>query len=353
MAAKKHNFTVAELKAGMFVIVSAVILVGFVAVVLRYRPERDEFYVVCYFHDTYGLNKDADVRFGGVKVGRVRTIRPDLDGALSTPYAFDSAKDAETPSAAVIRVEALVPRDLPINKESIAYISQTTLTADKHLEITTGSKEILPAHSELAEGSRLPTQPGGGALDQVALLAMNVKGIVSDIEDMLGVENARAQSEDRELQTTVMTMFDTVDKTLKEGKEFVADARDVLADYRGDIGVIIHELIKIEQNAQLLTGELNALIAENRNDIQTVIQQTPALVSRLDALTDDVEKMAQAMQSILDGAGNTLDDNRPVIEDLILELRDTVGHLKTFARNLSEEPESVIWGKGVKGRGGK
>lgn len=80
MAAKKDNFTATEIKAGVFVLVSIVILVALVAAIRGCRP-RDisaKFYTAS-FTDIGGLNQRADVRFGGVKVGRVTAIEPDPD----------------------------------------------------------------------------------------------------------------------------------------------------------------------------------------------------------------------------------------------------------------------------------
>ena len=78
MPAKQHDFTATEIKAGILVLVSFFILVGFLVAIRGCRPQDESaktFYAV--FTDISGLNRGADVRFGGVRVGKVIAIEPD------------------------------------------------------------------------------------------------------------------------------------------------------------------------------------------------------------------------------------------------------------------------------------
>ncbi len=131
------------------------------------------------------------------------------------------------------------------------------------------------------------------------------------------------------------------------------DARNIMGQYRGDIGTVINEIIKIETSANALVTELNGLVADNRPDLQAAIQQVPTLMSRVDGLADDLESIAAGLQRTLETTEDTINTNRPAIEDTILDLRDTVGNLKSFSKNLAEQPESVLWGKSTKERKGQ
>ena len=143
MPAKQHDFTATEIKAGILVLVSLIVLVGFLAAVRGCRPKDDSerlYYAV--FSDISGLNRGADVRFGGVLVGRVTAIEPDPDDRAS------------------IRVRARVVGHVPVNQGSVATIEQITLTAEKHLEISTGAADE-PLHKN---GDTLNSSAGGGPL---------------------------------------------------------------------------------------------------------------------------------------------------------------------------------------------
>lgn len=353
MPAKKHNFTVTEIKAGIMVIASGLVFFAFAAAVVGYWPQPRLAVYTCYFKDTLGLNVGADVRFGGVKVGRVVAIGPDTskspppaEGESSGP---DPAEAGRLVQAPVIRVEASVDPELQINEKCVAFIGQTTLTAEKHLEITTG----LPQAARLAAGSEIPVGIGGGLFDQAGEIAASVESGIESVKALLGVEQAMLESPDGKLDTTLITMLRGVQQAVQEGKGLVGDARNIMGQYRGDIGTVINEIIKIENSANALVTELNGLVADNRADIQLTIQQVPALMSRVDGLADDLETIAAGLQRTLETTEDTINTNRPAIEDTILDLRDTVGNLKSFSKNLAEQPESVLWGKSTKERKGQ
>ena len=368
MPAKKHNFTITEIKAGIMVIVSAAVFAVFAAAVIGYWPQKAETVYVCYFKDTLGLNVGADVRFGGVKVGRIRAIYPDASHvpaaspsadapAPDAPAADTSAKPSGAPApessglvqAPIIRVEAAVGPGLPVNEKSVVYIGQTTLTAEKHLEITTG----LPQTRRLASGEEIPVGVSGGLFDQAGEIVASIESGIESVKALLGVDQAMLESTDGKLDTTLVTMLRGVDQTIRESKGLVGDARNIMGQYRGDIGTVINEIVKIETSANSLVTELNGLVSENRSDIQSAVQQVPTLLSRVDGLADDLELIAKGLQRTLDTTENTIETNRPAIEETILDLRDTVGHLKTFSKNLAEQPESVLWGKSTKERKGQ
>jgi len=63
MPAAQHDFTATEIRAGILVLVSLVILAGFVAAIRGCRPHDDSAKEYCAtFTDISGLNKGADVR---------------------------------------------------------------------------------------------------------------------------------------------------------------------------------------------------------------------------------------------------------------------------------------------------
>lgn len=353
MPAKKHNFTVTEIKAGVMVIASAAVFAAFAAAIAGYWPEQSQNVYVCYFKDTLGLNVGADVRFGGVKVGRVRTVMPDASRAPEPALASgEEGSEDDAPmlvQAPIIRVEAAVAPGVSVNERSVVFIGQTTLTAEKHLEITTG----LPQTRLLVAGDEIPVGIGGGLFDQVGTIAASVESAIDSVKALLGVEQAMLESPEGKLDTTLVTMLRGVEQTVRESKGLVGDARNIMGQYRGDIGLAINEIIKIETNANALVTEINGLLAESRPDIQSALQQVPTLLLRLDGLADDLETIALGLQRTLETAEDTIDSNRPAIEETILDLRDTVGHLKVFSRNLAEQPESVLWGKSTKERGGQ
>jgi phospholipid/cholesterol/gamma-HCH transport system substrate-binding protein len=334
MPAKKHNFTVAEIKAGIMVFAGLTVFVLFVAVIEGYRPKGRSQTFVCYFKDTLGLNRGADVRFGGVKVGRVQSIAP----------------DAKRPST--IRVEAVVPPELRINKECGAYISQTTLTAEKHLEIGTGSEEA----ERLPTGSEIPVHEGD-LFNQAGQVAGGLKDVLDDVRTLLGVKEAREAAEKEGPASTVATLFEGVDRAVHEGTELVTDARTIVGDHRQDLKAVVERLKTIEDSTQKLMDQMNGVVGENRDNLHATIAQAPHIAEQLAALAESLDEIGASLQATLDNsrqltgtAGAALNDYRPVIEDTLIDLKQTVRHLRDFSETIAKEPQSVIRGANPPGR---
>ncbi|GMU92347.1 MAG: hypothetical protein AMXMBFR4_14050 [Candidatus Hydrogenedentota bacterium] len=377
MPARKHNFTLLELKAGAMVIASGVVLVVFIAAIAGALPQPQGSTYVVYFNDTLGLNVGADVRFGGVKVGRVTRIEADRERSDSKTLELKRKMDeerakaseaAKTPEPAqtdegksgaaaapgpmlrgrIIRVTAAIFPDAqaPVNSESRAYIGQTTLTAEKHLEITTG----LPSTGLLADGSEIEVGIGGGIFDQAGAIAASLESGIKSVQALIGVEQAMMENADGKLDTTLVTLLRSVDKAVVESKDLVGDVRAIMSSQRGNIGSVIDEVLAIEANAQLLLSELNGMISESRPQLQNALQQAPLLIQRVDALVENLETAVGSLQTLVEASQDTLVDNRPAVEETILELRETVTNLKNFSRGLAEQPESVLWGKSNKPR---
>ncbi len=366
MVTKKHNFTATELKAGVMVIVSGVVFAIFLAVITGMRPPADVNTFYAYFDDTAGLNRGADVRFGGKKVGRVMALELDPE---------DQSR---------IRVAFSVPVAVPVNADSEVFVTQTTLTAEKHLAATTGAKGA----SRLEDGAVVPSR-AGDLFDHADKIAQSVQDVLDDVETLIGVkrsakeedgeaagasegeaEDASDEGKDEET-ATIAEIVAGAEDTVDEATDLLKDLRDVVGESRGDIEDIFAKVEEIEDSAKKLVEDVNGIVADNRGDIRETVagvkdtvdgagksvEQVSAILERVDGLSENLGSIAEALQATLDNAealsGNGRDfveGARPDLEDIILDVRTTVGYLKDFARTISEQPESVLRGSTAQGR---
>ena len=92
MPVEKRNFTVTEIKAGIFVLAAALTLVGFVVVIRGCGLGGEEVNrFTASFASINGLDLGAEVRFGGVKVGKVTEIEPDPEDRSQILVGFQVA----------------------------------------------------------------------------------------------------------------------------------------------------------------------------------------------------------------------------------------------------------------------
>lgn len=337
MADNKSRYTSAEIKAGFLVLASIVLFLLFFAAVRGIRPTQQRAVYHAYFTDIGGLNLGAPVRFGGYKVGRVSAI----------------AIDREQPSR--IRVDFEVPPDVPVNEESRAFVGQVSLTSEKHLEITTGDVDA----PKLSPGSEIPSQR-----KDLFGLAGEVGGKVGDVLDRVK-ELLEKDDNGQETERPV-----SVPRVLENIDGAVSDLRDVMQENRGDIKEVLARLPEVEDTAKKLIQQMQDVVQENREDLRATVADARATatsareaVAKIDGIAGDAAKvaarlegMADDLQTILKNASGAsadmreiLQENRPRIEDIITELREAARYARGFAREIMEQPQSII--RGVKPQG--
>lgn len=379
---KKHDFTVKEIQAGALVLASVVVLAGFIAIINGMRvPEKVNTYYA-KFTNTIGLKKGAEVRFGGTIAGRVVEITPD-------------EKDQTQ-----LLVKAHLQPAIPVNEDSIATIETLSLTSEKHLEISTGTKEAKLS----AEGAELKSvTKSGGFIDipNIDGLVSGSEDLIGDLRDLLGVEaalEAEATSGEEMAKLTNITKdvrnllgVEEAVQAEAEGKGEAANVTRIMADLRKFLGVqealkkeaegtgelveitqiteevgkifkkyepqlqgIVEKVPDMQDGIQKLLDQLNGVLEENGDSIGNTLKGVEDLVTKLRDNADDLIKSLKETLANTEGltgdASEFLSQNRPVLEDMLGDLGKTVSNLNVLLNNLKNNPESVLWGKPAVGR---
>jgi phospholipid/cholesterol/gamma-HCH transport system substrate-binding protein len=337
MPATKSDFTATEVKAGLFVLGALVILVVFVAAIRGCRPgpENVSMYAAS-FSNIAGLNLRADVRFGGVQVGQVTSIEPDPE---------DRAK---------ILVTMEVADNIPVNRASVATIEQVSLTAEKHLEISTGSADA----ALLAGGDRIAAGAGTSGLIDMSQL----EGVTSRLETLLdglivlvgnGPSEAGGSSE-HAAAVDVPMLLESLKITLEDSAAAARELTGLIADNREGFGDVVRQLGTLETSANELVAELSNLIAENRQPLNASLVNVQRLTEDMSRQMDQLAaSLTVGLRHLEDTGGNLsdfVDDQRPALEDIVRNLRDTTANLRRLSGMLADQPDALLRGRPTHGR---
>ncbi len=330
MPAKQENFTATELKAGALVLASLVVLLGFLIALRGCGPGGDEPRTYnAAFSDISGLDRGADVRFGGVKVGRVIEL------------------DTDPEDRSLIRVTAEVLGRIPVNHASIASIQQITLTSSKHLEISTGSSEA-PLHDD---GDELQTTVGAGAFG-----LPDLQGVVVRLERLLDGLNILTGSDPGAAGEAVDLgqVFASLKTSLDEAARTLTGLNSVIEENRPAMREIVQRMGELEQAAGELLQSLDALVGENREPLRASAVNLEQLTTEARRLVGDLrtslQQLAGSLESFGANADGMLEDQRPALEEVLANLRQTTRNLSEFSRVLAEQPEALVRGKSPRGR---
>lgn len=331
----KDNFTSTEIRAGILVLTSFLVLVVFVAAIRGFRP-HDKTAKTYYanFTNIAGLNHGADVRFGGVRVGEVTAIEGDPDDRSQ------------------LRVTAQIAGDTPVNEASIATIEQITLTAEMHLEISTGTQQaaLLPS------GATLTSRTGGGGFMDIP----NIEGITTRIETLLDKvillvgpnQGEEAAGDGKVVDLTQITA--ALEKTLGESADMMGSVNSVIVENRQSIDDVVAKLAALEKLAAELLSQVNAVVSENRQPLRDTMGNLQSLTaetsSAVEELTASLSATLHHLENTGSDASDLLENERPVIEEILRNLQETTRNLRVLSQTLAYQPDALIRGARPQGR---
>jgi len=267
-----------------------------------------------YFPFAGGIEPGAAVRYsGGPKVGRVETVR----------------LDPQDPSR--LEISFTVQAGLPVKVDSHVKIMALSPLGDNHLEIAPGT-----AHAALA--------PSGAVLPSEALVDFNA--LTAKINDLAPqAQQLLASLTDRtnELKVTIARVNDLInDPNRANLAGILAQSHGLLADNRANVkttvqnlstasakfGPLFDDLHKTAGEANQTLGHVDELLGENRPDIRQAVVNLRRSLTNITSITSNLNQ--------------TLAVNSDNIDQLLENLREVSDNMREFSDTLKSRPDSLI-----------
>ncbi len=252
----------AEIRAGIFLLLSFVVLVLMVFAVSDIQSlfkKKKEVKALFQFSD--GIEKNAQVRFSGIKIGKVENIRV-------APEYGDK-----------IELTLSVLSDTVIRQDTKAAIKSLGIVGGKYVELSGGSPQsraLPPDGMIIGEESLKLEDLTRMALDVVGKL----KNMADNLDRMLG-DPAMAKS----LKTTVRNLQEVSDnlKVMTSGKEEVAQGLKNLPD-------MLKKIDESANNLKAITEKSDKLVSENRKNINEMIEHFRDMGKNLKEASEEVKQ---------------------------------------------------------------
>lgn len=248
-----------------------------------------------------GLNVDAPVKYLGVDVGKVRSIRLD------------------TKNPEHVQLMLLIERGTPIKQDTVAVLKTQGLTGIAYIELSGGSLGSPPLVA--ADDGTIPTIPSKPSL--VARLEDTFTGVLATLDRTGNNVNAVLDAQNRE--------------SLKKILADTAVLTSALAAQRAALSAGIADAARTAGNAARASEQLGPLIA------------------RIGSSAEAVEKMANEAARASAGAGRAVDavdggvkqfNNvaLPELERLLAELNALAGSLRRLSEQAERDPARLLLG---------
>ncbi|MGO8918428.1 MAG: MlaD family protein [Stellaceae bacterium] len=297
---------------GAFVLAA---LIGIVVVVLwlaRVEFNREFAYYDVYFNGSVtGLAQGSEVRYNGIRVGRVTEIRIDPQNLQQ------------------VRVTVELDQTALIKADAVASIEVQGLTGSAYIEISGGSQNAPPL--EVQPGQRYPviaSQQSG--LQRVFASAPEVLARLLDVADKLN------EILDQQNRSAIAETLDNLRRITAVGAARAGDVDSVL----GDAAVAMRELRGTLTSADQTLDVLRQLVGEH-GEAREALQAIDGASRKLDKLTTDLDSLVQ--------------ENRPPLRDfsqrglnelgqLIVDARTLVSELTRLSEEIERDPARFLLG---------
>lgn len=276
-----------------------------------------------YFHESVaGLSLKAAVRYRGVQIGQVESIR--LDPA--NPDQVD----------VVLNIE----RGTPIRRGTIATLSKQGLTGVASVELS-GGGQSLPLEKQ--PGQELPVIQAGPSLvarldDAFNNIITNVDNLSRRLERLLGDQNQTALTQTlQNLSTITGAVADRSDR-IRQTLDHVEVFTGTLADRSGQLGKALDQLATMLRG----TGDLGARVRATLSDFRAGAQAVRRTADTFNQTSRDLSGLAEVGQRELRQLGqNTV----PEFNSLLADANELVVVLRRLAELLEQNPRALLVGK--------
>jgi phospholipid/cholesterol/gamma-HCH transport system substrate-binding protein len=296
-----------------------------------FKPESYRF--TADFPEAITLQKEADVRIGGVSVGKVKEIGlPPEDECRENPDACNTTR-------ATIEIE---PQYAPISSDAEAILRQKTLLGETYVELTTGS-QTEPQESPDGTQAQAGTIDAGGVSGDDAPEPIPEGGHLaqSQVQDQTQIDEIFQAFDDETREAFQSWMRNSAIAINGRGLD-LSDAFGNLGPFASDASDVLGTLRRQEQALRTLvrsTGNVFAALTEHDQALAGAIvgsnRTFRALASESQALADTFKifpTFENEARLTLDRLKGFAEDARPVFHDLTPVARDLSPTLRDVRR---------------------
>jgi phospholipid/cholesterol/gamma-HCH transport system substrate-binding protein len=258
-----------EIRAGVFILtafVIAVVMLFSVSDLQGMFKKRKEYKVL--FLSNEGLEKNANVRTSGIRIGRVSDMRvvPELGGKVElTLNVFD---------------------DAVIKEDTIVSIKTLGLVGKKYVDFSGGSPEAKPLqpgallYGEESLKMEDLTRMGLDVVNKLKGVALNIEKIVQNVERTVG---------DPALSKNIKGAVQNVNE-ITENVKVMTSSKEEVAETLKNLPELLKKIDASVANLKEITDKTDKLMGENRKNIDATMENVKEITNNLKEMTDDVKK---------------------------------------------------------------
>ncbi len=292
-----------EIKAGVIVVVSFLILSGFVILIggSQTFQKLDPYYMKVL--NAAGIEEGTQVKLGGVKVGRVLSVTPPKT------------------SGELVTIKIGVKKGTPLYKGTKASISQAGFVGDLYvlLSIDRTTDERIRVGDTIPSEEQVQFAVLMARLDSIS---QSVDGLIKDVRQVF------------------------TDQNIKEVGSLLKNANAAIVSGSSDLDKMTTALKSTTAKLELVLGQVEGLVNENRPEVAQLIKRAREGVERAGEMVKAIEETAKSANTTIKSADRAIDRQSQNMDTLLDTMNRTTEDLRDVLQEIKNKPWSFVYKEG-------
>jgi ABC-type transporter Mla subunit MlaD len=289
-----------EIKAGVIIVGSLVILSVFVILIggSRFFEKSDKYYTKVM--NAAGLEKGAQVRLGGVRMGRVSDIR-----------------EPEGPRKPVT-IEIAIKKGTLLYKGTKALITQIGFVGEIYLLLTVDHTSA----ERIRVGEEIPSEEKtdfGTIMTRLDELSQTADVMIKDADRLFNEKNVRE-----------------IDKLL-------GNTNKAVVSMSSSVEQVASSLRATTDKMKSVLNEVEEMVKTNKGEVSEVIRSARKDLDKAGDTITHIEEAAKKIDAASGSAGKAIDEQSQNLDNLIYTMTKTTEDLRDVIQELRRKPWSIFY----------
>ncbi len=285
-----------EIKAGLIIVVSMALLTVMIVLIggSQFLDKFDTYYIKV--KNAAGLEPGAQVKLGGVRVGKVVSVKEPQGAGES------------------VLVEIGIKKGKPIYKGTRASVTQVGFVGDIYLLLSVNNT----VNEVIKVGDVIPSEEVvdfGIIMSKVEGLSKSLDTLIQDVNKVFSPQNVKQ-----------------VESLLKNTDKAIVSATSNIDKMTADIKSTADKLSRV-------LDELEGLVKNNKGEFAQVLKKAREALDKAEVMIKGIEKTAKTVDRAVDLQSQNLDA-------LLSTMTRTTDELQDLIHDVKSKPWSVIYKEG-------
>lgn len=289
-----------EIKAGIIIVTSLVILSVFIILIggSQLFEKSDKYYIKVM--NAAGLEVGSQVKLGGVRVGRVMSIK------------------APTRPGEPVNIEIGIKKGTALYKGTKASITQIGFVGDIYLLLSVDKTTT----ERIKIGDIIPSQEQvqfDVLMSKIDGLSQTVDGLIKDIDKLFS------------------------EKNIKGIETLIGNTNEAIVSGSSNLDKVASSLKGTTNKLELVLNEIEELVKDNKGEVSQMIKKAREDLEKAGEMIKSIEATAKSVEKTSKSADRVIEIQSQNLEILLNTMNKTTEDLQDLFQEIKNKPWSIIY----------